>query len=192
MSARHTVYTISPSPDSTLAIEIKRSGLVKRKHLFVFEQYSGALMYDPEQPLESVLNLSIEASSVTCRDPHSKRRRQDHLTQFARSQALAAGDHPLITVQSQRFMAKQLRGFIAEGTLSFRGVDRMLKANIGFGVPKKDRLQIDADATLRLSEYNLPRPSSLFGLIRTEDDVVLHALIWGTTANAQATAPSRS
>jgi polyisoprenoid-binding protein YceI len=187
MSAHHTVYKISPSPDSTLAVEIRETGLAKRKHLFVFEQYSGALLYDPEHPLESVLNLSIEARSVRCRDPVSKRRQLMHRTEFARSQALAAADHPLITVQSQRFQAKLLRGFIAEGTLSFRGVDRMLKANIGFGVPKKDRLQIDADATLRLSEYNLPRPSSLFGLIRTEDDVVLHALIWGTMANAQGT-----
>ncbi len=150
-------------------------------------------MYDPEQPLESVLNLSIEASSVACRDPLQKHKQQEHLTEFARSQGLAAAQHPLITVKSQRFMAKPLRGFVAEGTLSFRGVDRLLKANIGFGVPKKDRLQIDADATLRLSEYDVPRPSSLFGLIRTEDDVVLHALIWGvTTTNVQATAPSTS
>ena len=62
MSAqRHTVFTISPSPDSTLAVEIKERGLVKRKHLFVFEQYHGTLILDPAQPLDATLELNIEA-----------------------------------------------------------------------------------------------------------------------------------
>ncbi len=180
MPARHTVYKISPSPDSTLAIEIRKTGLVKRKHLFVFEQFSGELTYDPDQPLDSALNLSIEANSLVCRDSDAKPKVRQRLTQFALKQALRADDHPVVLIQSQRFLAKPLRGFIAEGTLRFHGVDRNIKANIGFGVPKKDRVQVDADATLRLSDYNLPRPSRLFGLIRTEDEVVLHALIWGT------------
>jgi polyisoprenoid-binding protein YceI len=180
MSARHTVYKISPSPDSTLAIEIKKTGLVKRKHLFVFEQYSGELVYDPDQPLDSVLNLCIEANSLVCRDADAKPKTRERLTRFARAEALRAQDHPEVLIQSQRFLAKPLRGFVAEGTLRFHGVDRSIKANVGFGVPKKDRVQLDADATLRLSDYNLPRPSSLFGLIQTEDEVVLHALVWGT------------
>ncbi len=179
MSARHTVYKISPSPDSTLAIEVRKTGLVKRKHLFVFEQYSGELIHDPDQPLDSVLNLSIEANSLVCRDSDAKPKVRQRLTRFARAEALRVQDHPVVLIHSQRFLAKPLRGFIAEGVLQFHGVDRNIKANVGFGVPKKDRLQLDADATLRLSDYNLPRPSSLFGLIRTEDEVVLHALIWG-------------
>jgi polyisoprenoid-binding protein YceI len=187
MSARHTVYTISPSPDSTLAIEIKKTGLVKRKHLFVFEQFSGELIYDPEQPLDSVVNLSVEANSLVCRDSDAKPKVRRHLTQFAQAEALRVQDHPVVLIQSQRFLAKPLRGYIAEATLQFHGIDRNIKANVGFGVPKKDRVQLDADATLRLSDYNLPRPSSLFGLIRTEDEVVLHALIWGTIGgNSQA------
>jgi polyisoprenoid-binding protein YceI len=185
MSARHTVYNISPSPDSTLAIEIRKTGLVKRKHLFVFEQYRGELIYDPEQPLQSALNLSIEANSLVCRDSDAKPKVRQRLTRFALAEALQAAEHPVVLIQSQRFLAKPLRGFIAEGTLRYHGVDRNIKANIGFGVPKKDRVQLDADATLRLSDYNLPRPSSLFGLIRTEDEVVLHALVWGTIPNPQ-------
>lgn len=185
MSARHTVYTISPSPDSTLAIEIKKTGLVKRKHLFVFEQFSGELIYDPDQPLDSVVNLSVEASSLVCRDSDAKPKVRQRLTHFVQTEALRVQDHPVVLIQSQRFLAKPLRGYIAEATLKFHGIDRNIKANVGFGVPKKDRVQLDADATLRLSDYNLPRPSSLFGLIRTEDEIVLHALIWGTIGTTQ-------
>jgi polyisoprenoid-binding protein YceI len=180
MSARHTIYKISPSPDSTLAIEIRKTGLVKRKHLFVFEQYSGELIYDPDQPLDSGLNISIEANSLVCRDSDAKPKVRLRLTRFALAEALRAQDHPVVLIQSQRFLAKPLRGFVAEGTLRFHGIDRNIKANVGFGVPKKGRVQLDADATLRLSDYNLPRPSSLFGLIHTVDEIVLHALIWGT------------
>jgi polyisoprenoid-binding protein YceI len=182
MPAHPTVYKISPSPDSTLAVEIREAGLIKRKHLFVFEQYDGALTYDPEQPLASILNLTIEASSLVCRDPSDKPRQQRRLTRVALEDALKVQDHPQLTIESQRFMAKPLRGFVVEGVLRFRGIERNIKANIGFGVLKKNRLQIDADATLRLSDYSLPRPSSLLGLVRTQDDVMLHALIWGTTS----------
>lgn len=173
------VYTISPSPDSTLAVEISRSGLQKRKHLFVFEQYIGELAYDPDQPLNSRLKLSIEADSLSVRGAQVKKRTRKQLTRFAVTQVLRPQDHPALRIESQRFTAKPLRGFILAGVLHFRGIDRSFKANIGFGVEKNGRLQIDADATLRLSELNLPRPSSLFGLIRTQDEIVLHALIWG-------------
>jgi polyisoprenoid-binding protein YceI len=193
MSARHTIYKISPSPDSTLAIEIRKTGLVKRKHLFVFEQYSGELIYDPDQPLDSGLNISIEANSLVCRDSDAKPKVRLRLTRFALAEALRAQDHPVVLIQSQRFLAKPLRGFIAEGTLRFHGIDRNIKANVGFGVPKKGRVQLDADATLRLSDYNLPRPSSLFGLIHTVDEIVLHALIWGTIGeNSQSNYASQA
>jgi polyisoprenoid-binding protein YceI len=182
MPAYPTVYKISPSPDSTLAVEIREAGLIKRKHLFVFEQYSGSLLYDAEQPLDSALNLSIEASSLVCRDPSDKPKRQQRLTRLAQEEALKAQDHPVLMMESQRFVAKPLRGFVVEGVVRFRGIERNIKANIGFGVLKKNHLQIDADATLRLSDYDLPRPSSLFGLVRTQDEVVLHALIWGITS----------
>ncbi len=179
MPAHHTVYKISPSPDSTLAIEIRETGLVKRKHLLVFEQYSGALIYDPEEPLESVLNLSIEVSSLACRGAAEKARRHHELARDIVEKALQADKHPALLIESRHFSAKPLRGFVVELAMQFRGIERQLKANLGFGALKRDRLQIDADATLRLSDYALPRPASLFGLVRTEDEVTLHALIWG-------------
>ena len=179
MPASHTVYTISPSPDSTLAVEIKKTGLVKRKHLFVFERYSGSLNYDPDVPLASVFNLDVEADSILCRDSTQKSATGQRLTRFAREEVLHSKSHPELTIRSQRFTAKPLRGFVGEGTLCFGGIERSFKANIGFGVLKKDRLQIDADAALRLSDLGLPRPSSFLGLIQTQDEIVLHALVWG-------------
>ncbi len=186
MSAqRHTVFTISPSPDSTLAVEIKERGLVKRKHLFVFEQYHGTLILDPAQPLDATLELNIEAASLICRDSSQKAGQRARLTRLALTECLAAQQHPSLRVQSQHFTAKALRGFIVEGTLHFRGADHPLKANLGFGVLKNDRLQVDADATLSLTQFGIPRPSSLFGLVHTEDEATLHAMLWGIRAAAR-------
>jgi polyisoprenoid-binding protein YceI len=185
MPAQHTVYTISPSPDSTLAIEIRKIGLVRRKHLFAFERFRGALIYDPELPLDTVLNLTVETDSLVCRDAREKPKHRERLTRLALGAVAGEGTHPELQIESRRFIAKPLRGYVVEGVLRFRGVDRSIKANIGFGNEKKNRLQIDADATVRLSDFGVRLPSSLFGLVRTEDEVVLHALIWGSTNHTE-------
>ena len=179
MPAPHSDFTISPSPDSALALEVKQTGLIKRKHLFVFEQYQGVLSYHPDQPLLSTLRLSIDAQSLICRNS----KKAQSLSHFARHEALLANEFPEIELRSERFTAKPLRGYIFEGTLCLHGVDRSIKANVGFGPLKNGRVNIDADAAIRLSDFDLPRPSSLFGLIRTEDEVVLHALLWGIEQN---------
>ena len=188
MCARSTVYTISPSPDSTLANAARASGVVKHKYLFVFERFRGTLIYDPEQPLDSALNLTIEAASLACRDgQHRSFKRTRHL-EAALRQALGSETHPELQLESTRLVAKPLRGFILEGTLRFRGLEHSVRANLGFGTEKKYRLQIDADAAVRLSDFGVAAPSSLLGLIRTLDEVVLHAYLWGTTANGHTTA----
>ncbi|MDQ2710916.1 MAG: YceI family protein [Acidobacteriota bacterium] len=167
MSERLTVYTISPSPDSAVAVEIKESGLRKRKHLFVFERYSGELFFDPERPLETSVKLRIETASVN--EPSARK-------------LLAVHSDPEILIESRSFLAKALRGFVAGGTLRFRGADHDIRANIGFGPVKNGRVHIDADSTALLSRLGLPRRTSLFGLIHTDDEAVLHASLWGNSS----------
>lgn len=190
MPARHTVYTISPSPDSTIAIEIAQTGLSKGKHLFVFEKFKGTLIYSPDLPLETELTLSLDADSLICRDSFAKPRRRERLARYAKLRALAVQNHPTLEVRSERFTAKPLRGFIAHGVLCFRGAEQPIKANIGFGVQKNGRLQVDADATIRLSDLAIPLPSAWFGLVRTEDQAVLHALLWGAASSSRAQPPA--
>ena len=171
MSEPLTVYTISPSPDSTIAVEIKESGLRKRKHLFVFERFSGELLYHPNQPLASTLKLHIEVASLTDRGAQ---------------EALLAEAHSAIILESRSFRAKPLRGFIAEGTLTLHGLQHDIRANVEFGPVKKGRVHMEGDATLSLSQLRLPRPTSLFGLVRTDDMAVLHASLWGISQSDEA------
>ncbi len=180
MHARHTVYTISPSPDATLALEITQTGLAKTKLLLVWERFTGELFYDAQDPLASELNIEIEAASLVCRHRVESSKRPPASTQAAVNKALNAVHDPHLQIRLRPFTAKPLRGFIAQGNIVFRGRERVVKFNVGFGVEKNGRLQIDANAALRLSEFDVACPTSLLGLVKTQDEAVLHALLWGS------------
>ena len=180
MTPGDTIYAIKPLPESALAVDVGVSGLRKGKHLFFFEQYRGELAYDPEDPLALRMRLEIDASSVHCRSSTSQARENEEFARWARREALKAQAHPTITFTSTAVSPKPLRGFSVEGNLSVGGIARPIKANVVFGVPKNGRLQVDADATVPLSQFEIPSRTSLMGLIRTEDQVLLRALLWCT------------
>src|SRR5690348_2988011 len=96
-------YTISPSEDSTIAIEISKTGLLRKyKHLLFFQNFGGEFRYSSAQPEVSRLNMTIDANSIVCRDRWLKARKQRRITEYARSLANAAGKHPEIRFSSNR------------------------------------------------------------------------------------------
>ena len=178
MSAWQTIYTISPSNDSTLALEVFKTGLMRRKkHILFFENFAGELSFVREHPESSRLDISIDALSVTCRDQWLKPKQQQMVTKFAR-EALAVDRHPDIRFASTRISAKPLRGFVVEGVLTLRGTGRNVRVNVVLNPMKRGRFQIDGDATLRLSDFGIPPPSMLLGLIGTKDEALLRLLLW--------------
>jgi hypothetical protein len=48
----------------------------------------------------------------------------------------------------------------------------------------KDRLEIDGTARVKLSDYGIDWPGSLFGLIGTKDEISLRFLLWPERAVA--------
>src|SRR6185437_6006601 len=126
-----TPYTISASEDSTIAIEVFKTRLMrKRKHLLFFQNFSGEFLHSSERPESSQLNLTIDAKSVVCRDQWLKARQQRRVTEYARDIALAAERHPEIQFSSSRVAIKPLRGLTFEGVLNVCGVTRVLKLNL--------------------------------------------------------------
>jgi polyisoprenoid-binding protein YceI len=176
-------YTISPSEDSTIAVEVFKTRLMrKRKHLFFFQNFGGQLFFSPVQPENSRLDLTVDAKSVVCRDAWLKARKQRRITEYARNRALAADRHPEIHFASNRIAPKPLRGFVVEGVLKVCGITRILKANMVVNPRTDGRLQLDADSSIRLSDFGITPPSSYFGLAGTKDEAVLHLLLWARTA----------
>ena len=181
MLREQTLYTISPSNDSTLAIEVYRTGLMKRKkHLLFFERFSGELWYIPENPENSRVKMAIDVSSVVCRDKWLKPKSQEEMCRHTRSEVLAADRNPQITFTSSRMTLKPIRGLAAEGALKIGETVRTVTFNVVVNQTKPATLQIDGDATFRLSDFGIARPASHFGLAGTKDEVLVRVLLWGT------------
>lgn len=178
-------YTISPSEDSTIAVEVFKTRLMrKRKHLLFFQNFDGELLFSPADPQNSRLNLTVDAKSVVCRDAWLKARKQRRITEYARNHALAVDKHPEIQFSSNRIAPKPLRGFIVEGVLKVCGVTRILKANMVVNPRPDGRLQLDADSGIRLTDFGITPPASYLGLVGTKDEAVLHLLLWARAAGA--------
>jgi polyisoprenoid-binding protein YceI len=176
-----TIYTISPSIDSTLALEVFKTGLRRgKKHILFFENFRGELSYINERPESSRLDLMIDASSVVCRDTWLGPKQQKAVASFARGKALDAAHHPEIRFASSRICAKPLRGFVVEGVLGIRGITRNIRVNVVLTAMSRGRFQIDGDAAFRLSDFGIRPPSSLFGLAGTQDESLLRLLLWAT------------
>ncbi|MBV9441749.1 MAG: YceI family protein [Acidobacteriaceae bacterium] len=183
MTAADALYTLSPSNDSTLAIEVFKTGWLRRKkHILFFERFNGTLHYSADEPQRSSIEMLIDARSVLCRDAWLRRKQQEQVTQYARHEALEADRYPDIRFSSARIGAKELRGFVVEGELKIRGISRIVKVNVVLSPLKRDRFQVDGDVTLCLSDFGIKPPSRLLGLIGTKDQALVRLLLWATPA----------
>ncbi len=179
MPVSEVQYTISPSNDSTLAIEVFKTGLMRRKkHILFFEKFAGELCYTPDRPESSRMSLAVDAGSVVCRDQWLKAKKQQAITQYVKNEALAADRHPEIRFTATRISLKELRGFVVEGDLKIRGVSRIVKVNVVLSPRKYDRFQVDGDTSICLTDFSIKPPASLFGLIGTKDEALIRILLW--------------
>ena len=185
MPAREIRYTISPSNDSTLAVEVFKTGLMRRKkHILFFQKFEGELRYTPDRPESSHVSVVIDARSVVCRDQWLKGKKQRAVTEYARKQALETDRHPEIRFSATRISPKELRGFVVEGDLKIRGISRIVKVNVVLSSRKYDRFQVDGDTSVCLTDFSIKPPSSMLGLIGTKDEALIRLLLWATPDGA--------
>ncbi|MCU1292264.1 MAG: hypothetical protein JWP08_1114 [Bryobacterales bacterium] len=181
MEAPEALYKIAPSYDSTIAVEVCKTGLLrKRRHVLVFERFDGQIHYSPDNPTGAYVQITVDPGSVICRDKWLRLGKQKHVAEFTRSQVLAADRHPEIRFVSSSITAKPLRGFVVEGTLSLCGAEHPVRANLILGPQSNGRFQIDADAPVRLSDFGIKCPSALLGLIGTRNEAMIHLLLWAS------------
>jgi polyisoprenoid-binding protein YceI len=184
MPGSEILHTISPSNDSTVALEVFKTGLLRnRKHILFFENFQGELYYTPERPESSRVTMCVDTRSLVCRDQWLKPKKQQAVSRYAREEALTAVSHPEIRFSSTRIAAKPLRGFVVEGVLDIRSITRVVKVNVVLNPMKNDRFQIDGDATIRLSDFGVNPPAALLGLIGTKDEALVRLLLWAMPPN---------
>jgi len=183
MPVREPLYTISPSPDSTIAVEVFKTGLMRgKKHTLFFDTFQGELWHNPEAPESSRVNITIDAATAVCRDQWLKKRKQQAVTEYVRKEALKTDPGGEIRFRSDRILPKPLRGFVVEGVLEVAGTIQNVRANVVLSARKNDTLQIDGDATLNLRSFGITPPSSWFGLAGTNDEALVRFLLWAHPA----------
>lgn len=179
MVRNDTRYIIRPTSESSVAAQVFKSGLMaRRKHVLFLQQYSGEVDYDCENPENSRVQLVFDAASVVCRDQWLKPEKRQSLLAFVQQEILAADNHEKITFSSNRITRISSTRFQVEGDLSLRGGAKPISFEVTVIQNGKYRLEIDATAQLRMSDFGIRWPTALFGLIGTKDEVVLRFLLW--------------
>jgi polyisoprenoid-binding protein YceI len=185
MRTAESHYTIQPTSESSVAVQVFKSGLMtKRKHTLFFQRYRGRVEYDSENPENSRVELAFDANSVVCRDEWLKPDKRGELLAFVQKEVLAADRHEQIAFTSERVERKSPTRFEMAGTLSLRGNSKPVVSEVVVLPKGKDRLEIDGSARIKLSDYGIEWPRAFFGLIGTKDEIKLRFLLWPERAAA--------
>ena len=172
-------YTIRPTSESSVAVQVFKSGLMaRRKHVLFLQRYQGEVDYDCENPENSRVELVFEANSVVCRDQWLKPEKRQSLLTFVQKEVLATDRHEKIAFSSNRIKRISPTRFQMEGTLNLRGSAKPVVFEVVVIQNGKDRLEIDGTARLNMSDYGINRPTAMLGLIGTKDEVALRFLLW--------------
>jgi len=183
MSEELPRFEIKPSNESTLALEVFKTGLLTgKRHIFFFEKYTGEVLYDSASPEKSNAHLTIDAGSVTLQDKWLKPKQKVHILEVARNDMLAAARHPQITFTSSGAIKKSSSLYLVRGELTIRGVTRPVEIEVAVKPLGDRRLELDGNAFVRMKEYGLKPPSALLGLIGTKDRMELRFLVWAEHA----------
>jgi polyisoprenoid-binding protein YceI len=168
-------YSISSSSDSMIVAQVIEKRVTRRHKYFIgFEKFKGELRYCANDLDRSRLSLEIEATSLACRNQALRDRKLRSVAEYLRHSVFNATAHPVIQFSSTRFAAKALRGLLIEGVLTARETTVATKMNAVFTPALQDCLKIEADSTFRISDFGAKPLSSLFGLIKASDQILLH------------------
>jgi polyisoprenoid-binding protein YceI len=162
-------YLIRPSAESTLTLEVFKSGILSgKKHLFFFEDYQGELDYDPARVENSQVRLTIQARSVTCKDNWIKAEDRKKVLDAALNDMMAVNQYPQISFISSRIVTK----------LTVRGIAKPVTLEAAVKSVADVRLEIDGDAYISHKDYGLTPLSKFGGIVGTKDQMMLRFLVW--------------
>ena len=157
-------FSIRTSPGSLLELTVEKTGLLSgKKHLLVFDDFSGELDWKAVRPEESTVHLSIASSSVRCLDTWVNAKDLRKIREFAVKDMLAAGTYPRIDFHSQSVTLLEPGRFEVKGTLTIRGVSKPVSVIVGMEKAGTPQPVFSGAARLRLTEFGLKPPSAALG-----------------------------
>lgn len=178
-TAQTVRYLIRPSAESTLTLEVFKSGLLAgKKHLFFFEDYSGEIDYDAEHIENSRVRLTIQARSITCKDTWIKPEQRKQVLDAALNDMLAVSQYPQLIFVSTRILTKSKGQYEVQGDLTVRGIAKPVTLEAAVKSVADVRFEIDGDARISHKDYGLKPLSKFGGIVGTKDQMLLRFLVW--------------
>ncbi len=167
LSAQAQRYNIRPNESNRLELRVAKTGLYRGKvHVFIFPNYTGSLLYDPQKPEASQVSLTISARDIKLTDTWLSEKDFKSVQEYALKDMLAAEKYPDITFASTEVRVIDPAHFEVRGMLTIRGIAKPAVVAVGL-IGKR----FQGEATIRLTDYGLKPPKAAFGLIGTENEM---------------------
>jgi polyisoprenoid-binding protein YceI len=161
---------VAPAANTRFALEVEKTGILKgKKHLFLFERYTGVLAMDVQFPERSKIELDIESRSAVLKDDWVKPDDVKKILETAQMDMLDSAKYPKIRFVSTKVTAAPNGHFTVVGDLTIRNVTNPVTV----AVVHKGGEVFEGTATVKLTDYKLKPPSALLGAIGTKNEMTV-------------------
>lgn len=161
---------VAPAPGSRFALEVEKTGLLKgKKHLFLFERYSGVLAMDVQYPERSKIELDIESRSAVLKDDWVSDKDVKKILDVTQMDMLDSAKYPKLHFVSTAVAAAANGHFTVTGNLTIRNITNPVTV----AVVSKGGEVFEGTAKVKLTDFKLKPPSAAFGTIGTKDEMTV-------------------
>jgi polyisoprenoid-binding protein YceI len=167
-------FEIKPAPGSRFALEIYKTGLFSgKKHLFLFERYTGTLNYNAAAPESSKVDLTVEAASFVVKDDWVSEKQAKSVREEAEGKnGLEVSKHASIRFVSSS-MARAGDAFTVQGTLTIRGIEKPVSVAVSMKPGEGGMLRFEGKAEVKLKDYGIKPPTAALGAIGTKNEMAV-------------------
>jgi polyisoprenoid-binding protein YceI len=121
VAAQTATYNIRPMQGNRFALEVFKSKLWEgRKHTFLFDRFSGLLVFDREHAERSSVRFVVESGSARCVDDWVKPEQLKDIERAAVQETMAAAAYPAIVFRSTTITMGSPDRYEVRGILTIR------------------------------------------------------------------------
>jgi polyisoprenoid-binding protein YceI len=172
LMAEPAEYRFEPHPGGRFALEVHKTGLMSgKKHLFVFDRYSGVLHYDPAAPGSARIEFAIEAASIVVKDDWVSDKDRVKIREEAEKNMLDIARFKEIRFNSTSVAKTDDGGYRVQGELAIRNQSKPVTVLVKVTPEAGGALRFDGAAVVRLKDYGLKPPSAALGLVGTKNEM---------------------
>jgi polyisoprenoid-binding protein YceI len=164
-------YTVQQQEGARFALIVEKTGFLSgKKHLFVFEEYSGELAYDAEAPGNSEIKLIIQAASIDCRDDWVSEKDLVKIQREAEEKLLQVEKFAEIVFVSQTIVPIDGDSYNVQGLLTIRDKTQPVLVRVEL-TESESGLRFKGASVVNMKEFGLKPPSAAFGTVGTKKEM---------------------